>query len=175
MPENADTGVDCRSAFGEAYRVAAGHRHLFCSTLSLSCSKKKNRPAGGFSLCRKMRIRESTAAPPLAKRTELPPSSQRQADVRRTSAFILFDSFRILLQKKPPCGRLFLEQDTGVEPAFTAWEAVVLPIYESCNCRGIIAKPHGNFNHFLSEVLLQSVCSHDTLKEKIREVKIPCI
>ena len=25
-----------------------------------------------------------------------------------------------------------LEQDTGVEPAFTAWEAVVLPIYESC-------------------------------------------
>ena len=27
---------------------------------------------------------------------------------------------------------LFVEQDTGVEPAFTAWEAVVLPIYESC-------------------------------------------
>ena len=27
---------------------------------------------------------------------------------------------------------LSLEQDTGVEPAFTAWEAVVLPIYESC-------------------------------------------
>ena len=26
----------------------------------------------------------------------------------------------------------YLEQDTGVEPAFTAWEAVVLPIYESC-------------------------------------------
>ena len=25
-----------------------------------------------------------------------------------------------------------MEQDTGVEPAFTAWEAVVLPIYESC-------------------------------------------
>ena len=32
-----------------------------------------------------------------------------------------------------PCGsERFLEQDTGVEPAFTAWEAVVLPIYESC-------------------------------------------
>ena len=32
-----------------------------------------------------------------------------------------------------PCGWPFLlEQDTGVEPAFTAWEAVVLPIYESC-------------------------------------------
>ena len=28
---------------------------------------------------------------------------------------------------------IFLEQDTGVEPAFTAWEAVVLPIYEPCN------------------------------------------
>ena len=27
-----------------------------------------------------------------------------------------------------------MEQDTGVEPAFTAWEAVVLPIYESCKC-----------------------------------------
>ena len=25
-----------------------------------------------------------------------------------------------------------LEQGTGVEPAFTAWEAVVLPIYEPC-------------------------------------------
>ena len=28
-----------------------------------------------------------------------------------------------------------MEQDTGVEPAFTAWEAVVLPIYESCVCK----------------------------------------
>ena len=27
---------------------------------------------------------------------------------------------------------LILEQGTGVEPAFTAWEAVVLPIYEPC-------------------------------------------
>ena len=25
-----------------------------------------------------------------------------------------------------------MEQGTGVEPAFTAWEAVVLPIYEPC-------------------------------------------
>ena len=39
-----------------------------------------------------------------------------------------------LLQKERPPGgwSFFLEQDTGVEPAFTAWEAVVLPIYESC-------------------------------------------
>ena len=44
----------------------------------------------------------------------------------------------------------FLEQDTGVEPAFTAWEAVVLPIYESCDCRGIIADGEGKFNHYLS-------------------------
>ena len=36
-------------------------------------------------------------------------------------------------QKHHPVGWCFrLEQDTGVEPAFTAWEAVVLPIYESC-------------------------------------------
>ena len=26
----------------------------------------------------------------------------------------------------------YLEQGTGIEPAFTAWEAVVLPIYEPC-------------------------------------------
>ena len=31
---------------------------------------------------------------------------------------------------------MFLEQGTGIEPAFTAWEAVVLPIYEPCrDCR----------------------------------------
>ena len=28
--------------------------------------------------------------------------------------------------------RADMEQGTGVEPAFTAWEAVVLPIYEPC-------------------------------------------
>ena len=44
-----------------------------------------------------------------------------------------------------------MEQDTGVEPAFTAWEAVVLPIYESCICEGIIAKGDGKCNNFLSE------------------------
>ena len=44
-----------------------------------------------------------------------------------------FDSLHHSENKKHPCGVLFvLEQDTGVEPAFTAWEAVVLPIYESC-------------------------------------------
>ena len=44
---------------------------------------------------------------------------------------------------------LFLEQDTGVEPAFTAWEAVVLPIYESCIDR-IIAKGFEKSNNNLS-------------------------
>ena len=45
-----------------------------------------------------------------------------------------FDSLSLTSKKKRhPLGCLFfLEQDTGVEPAFTAWEAVVLPIYESC-------------------------------------------
>ena len=34
----------------------------------------------------------------------------------------------------PSCNwiRKTLEQGTGIEPAFTAWEAVVLPIYEPC-------------------------------------------
>ena len=31
-----------------------------------------------------------------------------------------------------------------------AWEAVVLPIYESCVCEGIIAEGFGKFNPFLS-------------------------
>ena len=45
-----------------------------------------------------------------------------------------------------------MEQGTGIEPAFTAWEAVVLPIYEPCIicCNGIIAKGNGKCNHFLS-------------------------
>lgn len=33
---------------------------------------------------------------------------------------------------KIPMNLADMEQDTGVEPAFTAWEAVVLPMYESC-------------------------------------------
>ena len=33
-----------------------------------------------------------------------------------------------------------MEQGTGVEPAFTAWEAVVLPIYEPCMFTSIIAE-----------------------------------
>ena len=43
-----------------------------------------------------------------------------------------------------------MEQGTGIEPAFTAWEAVVLPIYEPCVGEGIIAKLYGKSNHFLS-------------------------
>ena len=43
-----------------------------------------------------------------------------------------------------------MEQGTGIEPAFTAWEAVVLPIYEPCIIEGIITKGHGKSNHFLS-------------------------
>ena len=44
-----------------------------------------------------------------------------------------------------------MEQGTGIEPAFTAWEAVVLPIYEPCVGEGIIAKGYGKSNHFLSK------------------------
>ena len=32
----------------------------------------------------------------------------------------------------PKGGRIFLEQGTGVEPALTAWEAAVIPIYQPC-------------------------------------------
>ena len=58
-------------------------------------------------------------------------------------------------KQQPPRwgGCCFLEQGTGIEPAFTAWEAVVLPIYEPCMAR-IIAEPNGKCNHFLSNVPL---------------------
>ena len=46
---------------------------------------------------------------------------------------------------------LFLEQGTGIEPAFTAWEAVVLPIYEPCVIRvRIIADLIVKFKPFLA-------------------------
>ena len=41
-----------------------------------------------------------------------------------------------------------MEQGTGIEPAFTAWEAVVLPIYEPCEygyySRGLLQKQGKN-------------------------------
>ncbi len=62
-----------------------------------------------------------------------------------------FDAHLFPKKKDYPLGSpSFLEQDTGVEPAFTAWEAVVLPIYESCMVV-IIADREGKFNCFLSQ------------------------
>jgi len=53
-----------------------------------------------------------------------------------------------------------------------AWEAVVLPIYESCNCTGIIADGNGNFNHYLSEdFYLWKRRRCGILKEKTQEDK----
>ena len=64
-----------------------------------------------------------------------------------TIIFITFDFIQFLpfkdvshisqgfiVLKKPltKVNGFFMEQGTGVEPAFTAWEAVVLPIYEPC-------------------------------------------
>ena len=81
----------------------------------------------------------------------LPPSSRRQKNVRRTFSFISVRLPSVFQKERPPVGwSFFLEQDTGVEPAFTAWEAVVLPIYESCKSEAIIAKQDGKSNHFLS-------------------------
>lgn len=49
----------------------------------------------------------------------------------------VFHAFQVLSRQKTAPQNFFLrsrdvEQGTGVEPAFTAWEAVVLPIYEPC-------------------------------------------
>ena len=51
-----------------------------------------------------------------------------------------FDSLPAKKARHPSGVSCFLEQDTGVEPAFTAWEAVVLPIYESCVSCGYYSK-----------------------------------
>ena len=51
----------------------------------------------------------------------------------------------MLFQIKTPGfpGAFYLEQGTGVEPAFTAWEAVVLPIYEPCKAGILYQTPIG--------------------------------
>ena len=103
------------------------------------------------------RIRESSCifSPDREKIMELPPSSRGQGTVHRT---VPFSWVRLpyvhceIIQATRMGGLYYLEQDTGVEPAFTAWEAVVLPIYESC-VSGIIAKRIGKFNLFLSDSL----------------------
>ena len=48
--------------------------------------------------------------------------------------FLCYRFDPLLLHKKghPRGVSFFMEQGTGIEPAFTAWEAVVLPIYEPC-------------------------------------------
>ena len=52
---------------------------------------------------------------------------------QRSSALHFIIRFPLLNKETTPQGwSLYLEQGTGVEPAFTAWEAVVLPIYEPC-------------------------------------------
>ncbi len=49
-----------------------------------------------------------------------------------------------------------LEQGTGIEPAFTAWEAVVLPIYEPC-VWGYYTRAKWKFQPFFVEKFLFSV------------------
>ena len=50
-----------------------------------------------------------------------------------------------------------MEQDTGVEPASAAWEAAVLPMYESCmdaqllRSTCILSFRRGKCNRFLPE------------------------
>ena len=63
------------------------------------------------------------------------PSSREQATVPALLHLEGFDSHTVPIKERTPPdgGVLSLEQGTGIEPAFTAWEAVVLPIYEPCN------------------------------------------
>ena len=49
-----------------------------------------------------------------------------------------------------------MEQGTGIEPAFTAWEAVVLPIYEPCiyNLYGYYSKDIWKMQPLFVELIL---------------------
>ena len=60
--------------------------------------------------------------------------ARRAGPKQHPNGVLHLDGFDSLCSKKDTTRWVvsFLEQDTGVEPAFTAWEAVVLPIYESC-------------------------------------------
>ena len=100
-------------------------------------------------------VRESIAVSPGGGNVRQPPVfALAAADVHRTSAFrwVRLPTTSFQTRKTTLWGGLScLEQGTGIEPAFTAWEAVVLPIYEPCIVReGIIADPEGKCNHFLS-------------------------
>lgn len=57
----------------------------------------------------------------------------------------------VLWAATPAC--FFMEQGTGVEPAFTAWEAVVLPIYEPCACDGHYSRDRRKFQPLFVESL----------------------
>ena len=48
----------------------------------------------------------------------------------------------------------FLEQGTGIEPAFTAWEAVVLPIYEPCEWLHYSKAVFKKQGHFVAQACL---------------------
>ena len=55
-----------------------------------------------------------------------------------------------------------MEQGTGVEPAFTAWEAVVLPIYEPC-IGVIIANPIVKFKDNLQYFKFQFIAQFEMM------------
>ena len=78
-----------------------------------------------------------------------------------------FGSHTLFPKRKdhPKGGLSFLEQDTGVEPAFTAWEAVVLPIYESCVVRVLYQRDLENATTFCRRGIL--------LMRKIKENILP--
>ena len=97
------------------------------------------------------RIRSSIAAPQWRSVRKPPVFELVAATAHRAVAFRWVRLPSVPKRKGVPQAPLFfLEQDTGVEPAFTAWEAVVLPIYESCVCGCIIAKGKGKSKHLLS-------------------------
>jgi hypothetical protein len=64
-----------------------------------------------------------------------------------TNSITFFEISVLKLEKSLP-HKDFLSSAT------LAWEAVVLPIYESCADRGIIAEGNGNSNPFLSKLFL---------------------
>ena len=94
---------------------------------------------------------------------ELPPSSRRQADVHRTSAFHRFESPHLCNKKYGyPYGYpYFLAEDEGFEPPQTESESGVLPLHKSSKLNVIIIrKRRKKSSYFYALFIFYSFCSH---------------
>ena len=98
--------------------------------------QKKRRPRASFFCgCSQVLL---SALPPTARKGECEGETfdgfPHSRSITRPQAVTFAQQKCCSKKERHPCGCLsFLEQGTGVEPALTAWEAAVIPIYQPCN------------------------------------------